>query len=251
MEVRGRDIGALFVRQQVNPESNLCYGEGGAGTWSDGKLTTRIGRNSDPVRQVLDTLYRFGAPDVSAVQVSHRLCEWLSGCCHMPLLVYARIHVPVFACVDVGTCVFDLKCPCISLPLTPIERAGVREAAPGHRPPGSHPEGIQVRAAVLALALLPNSLAVYAATPRLLARRVACCSSSRRCNTAAVPQQLHTAPQQLRSVPPCRQHLIELGCEVRFGSRVEQLVVRNGRVGGVQLAGEGGCLSPHTLEARP
>jgi hypothetical protein len=26
--------------------SNLCYGEGGAGTWSDGKLTTRIGRNS-------------------------------------------------------------------------------------------------------------------------------------------------------------------------------------------------------------
>ena len=35
-----------------------------AGTWSDGKLTTRIGRNSDPVRRVLDTLYRFGAPEV-------------------------------------------------------------------------------------------------------------------------------------------------------------------------------------------
>jgi len=34
------------------------------GTWSDGKLTTRIGRNSDPVRQVLNTLYRFGAPEV-------------------------------------------------------------------------------------------------------------------------------------------------------------------------------------------
>ena len=26
-------------------DSNFCYGEGGAGTWSDGKLTTRIGRN--------------------------------------------------------------------------------------------------------------------------------------------------------------------------------------------------------------
>lgn len=38
-------------------------GEGGAGTWSDGKLTTRIGRNSDPVRQVLQTFVRFGAPE--------------------------------------------------------------------------------------------------------------------------------------------------------------------------------------------
>ena len=27
-------------------ESNLCYGEGGAGTWSDGKLTTSIGKKS-------------------------------------------------------------------------------------------------------------------------------------------------------------------------------------------------------------
>ena len=33
MEVRGKDIGALFVRRRVNKESNLCYGEGGAGTW--------------------------------------------------------------------------------------------------------------------------------------------------------------------------------------------------------------------------
>lgn len=68
VEVRGKDIGALFVRRQINPESNVCYGEGGAGTWSDGKLTTRIGRNSDPVRRVLDTLYRFGAPEVR--------CRW-------------------------------------------------------------------------------------------------------------------------------------------------------------------------------
>lgn len=64
VEDRGRDIGALFVRKQVDPESNLCYGEGGAGTWSDGKLTTRIGRNDDPVRKVLETLCFFGAPQV-------------------------------------------------------------------------------------------------------------------------------------------------------------------------------------------
>lgn len=32
VEARGRDIGALFVRGLLNPDSNLCYGEGGAGT---------------------------------------------------------------------------------------------------------------------------------------------------------------------------------------------------------------------------
>ena len=63
VDVRGRDIGALMVRRQMNPESNLCYGEGGAGTWSDGKLVTRIGRNEDPVRFVLQTLYELGAPE--------------------------------------------------------------------------------------------------------------------------------------------------------------------------------------------
>ena len=59
---RGRDIGALFHRRLLHPDSNLCYGEGGAGTWSDGKLTTRIGKNSDDVRRVLATLVAAGAP---------------------------------------------------------------------------------------------------------------------------------------------------------------------------------------------
>ena len=62
VESRGRDIGALFARRVLDPDSNLCYGEGGAGTWSDGKLTTRIGRNSDDVRSVLRALVAFGAP---------------------------------------------------------------------------------------------------------------------------------------------------------------------------------------------
>jgi len=46
--------------------SMLVAGEGGAGTWSDGKLTTKVGRNSDPVRRVLHTLYTFGAPQVAS-----------------------------------------------------------------------------------------------------------------------------------------------------------------------------------------
>jgi len=63
VERRARDIGALFTRKKLHEESNLCFGEGGAGTWSDGKLTTRIGKNADNVRIVLETLVRFGAPE--------------------------------------------------------------------------------------------------------------------------------------------------------------------------------------------
>ncbi|PWA74883.1 FAD/NAD(P)-binding oxidoreductase family protein [Artemisia annua] len=63
VEKRGRDIGALVVRKILQSESNFCFGEGGAGTWSDGKLVTRIGRNSGSVLSVMKTLVRFGAPE--------------------------------------------------------------------------------------------------------------------------------------------------------------------------------------------
>ncbi|EPS69199.1 hypothetical protein M569_05569, partial [Genlisea aurea] len=62
VEQRGRDIGALVVRRILQPESNFCFGEGGAGTWSDGKLVTRIGKNNSSVVTVMKTLVRFGAP---------------------------------------------------------------------------------------------------------------------------------------------------------------------------------------------
>ncbi|XP_057431501.1 uncharacterized protein LOC130724315 isoform X2 [Lotus japonicus] len=62
VEKRGRDIGALVVRRILELESNFCFGEGGAGTWSDGKLVTRIGRNSGSVLAVMRTLVQFGAP---------------------------------------------------------------------------------------------------------------------------------------------------------------------------------------------
>ncbi|KAL7447388.1 hypothetical protein ACHAXM_010598 [Skeletonema potamos] len=63
VEKRGKSIGALIHRRCVDPESNFSFGEGGAGTWSDGKLTTRIGRNSGSVRYVLETLVKYGAPE--------------------------------------------------------------------------------------------------------------------------------------------------------------------------------------------
>ncbi|XWS27224.1 hypothetical protein CRYUN_Cryun26dG0096300 [Craigia yunnanensis] len=62
VERRGRDIGALVVRRILESESNFCFGEGGAGTWSDGKLVTRIGKNSGCVLAIMNTLVHFGAP---------------------------------------------------------------------------------------------------------------------------------------------------------------------------------------------
>ncbi len=45
----------------LNPESNVQFGEGGAGTFSDGKLTTRI--NDPRCRKILETFVSFGAPE--------------------------------------------------------------------------------------------------------------------------------------------------------------------------------------------
>ena len=61
---RHKDVMQTFYREgTLDPESNLLFGEGGAGAYSDGKLYTRL---SDPrVRDILTTLYRFGAePDI-------------------------------------------------------------------------------------------------------------------------------------------------------------------------------------------
>ena len=59
VEARMRDIGKLRSRGELNPESNICFGEGGAGTYTDGKLYTRI--KHPFVRWVLNEFIRFGA----------------------------------------------------------------------------------------------------------------------------------------------------------------------------------------------
>lgn len=59
---RRRDLAALNREGIVNPESNYCFGEGGAGTFSDGKLYTRSTKRGD-VRKVLDILVQFGATE--------------------------------------------------------------------------------------------------------------------------------------------------------------------------------------------
>lgn len=66
---RKYDIAAMVKSSQVHPDSNYCFGEGGAGTFSDGKLYTRSNKRGD-FRQVLLPLVDFGA-DSSILIDSH------------------------------------------------------------------------------------------------------------------------------------------------------------------------------------
>jgi len=59
---RRRDLAKINKEQVVNPESNYCFGEGGAGTYSDGKLYTRSKKRGD-VKRILAGLVQFGADE--------------------------------------------------------------------------------------------------------------------------------------------------------------------------------------------
>ena len=61
VEMRARTVETFFADGTLNADSNVQFGEGGAGAFSDGKLTTGI---KDPrCRQVLETLHEHGAPE--------------------------------------------------------------------------------------------------------------------------------------------------------------------------------------------
>jgi uncharacterized FAD-dependent dehydrogenase len=88
VSTRHRDIMVDFYRRRVfHPESNLLFGEGGAGTYSDGKLYTRV---HDPrVRTVLELFYQHGAdPDILIEGKPHIGSDKLPGICRR-----IRMHI--------------------------------------------------------------------------------------------------------------------------------------------------------------
>ena len=62
VQSRRRDIAAINKEHVVDPDSNYCFGEGGAGTYSDGKLYTRSKKRGD-VRKILEMLVVHGATE--------------------------------------------------------------------------------------------------------------------------------------------------------------------------------------------
>jgi uncharacterized FAD-dependent dehydrogenase len=63
IEERSVDVQKFIREREINPESNIQFGEGGAGSYSDGKLFSRRNNNSSYVNRVLKTFVRFGAPE--------------------------------------------------------------------------------------------------------------------------------------------------------------------------------------------
>lgn len=62
IEERSLDVQKFIKERELDSESNIQFGEGGAGSYSDGKLFSRI-KNSESVNRVLDTFIKFGAPE--------------------------------------------------------------------------------------------------------------------------------------------------------------------------------------------
>lgn len=62
VQTRRRDLAAINKDHVVNPDSNYCFGEGGAGTYSDGKLYTRSKKRGD-IRRILEIMVAHGAKE--------------------------------------------------------------------------------------------------------------------------------------------------------------------------------------------
>ncbi|MDF1565712.1 MAG: FAD-binding protein [Deltaproteobacteria bacterium] len=92
VERRKHEVAALYRRGELDPESNVCFGEGGAGTFTDGKLSTRV---RDPaVREVLEALVEHGAdPEILVTNKPHLGSE------RLPAIVKAiREHLEAQGC---------------------------------------------------------------------------------------------------------------------------------------------------------
>ncbi|MBQ8812622.1 MAG: FAD-binding protein [Bacteroidales bacterium] len=81
VHARKFDMAKLSKEGVVNPDSNYCFGEGGAGTFSDGKLYTRSSKRGD-IREVLHQLVRFGADESILIDAHPHI-----GSDRLPLIV--------------------------------------------------------------------------------------------------------------------------------------------------------------------
>ena len=72
MEERMQSVERFWNGGTLNPESNIQFGEGGAGTFSDGKLTSNVSDKAGRVREVIETFLLAGAPDdIAYEQIPH------------------------------------------------------------------------------------------------------------------------------------------------------------------------------------
>ena len=79
LEERSMDVQKFMKERVLDPESNIQFGEGGAGSYSDGKLFSRK-TNTEYINKVLDTFIKFGAPEeIGYVSKPHLGTDVLCG----------------------------------------------------------------------------------------------------------------------------------------------------------------------------
>ena len=86
VHARKYDMAAISRAGEVNPDSNYCFGEGGAGTFSDGKLYTRSSKRGD-VGAILKTFTDFGADSRIRIDAHPHI-----GSDRLPAIVEAMRH---------------------------------------------------------------------------------------------------------------------------------------------------------------
>jgi uncharacterized FAD-dependent dehydrogenase len=116
---RRRDLAILNKEGILNPESNYCFGEGGAGTYSDGKLYTRSKKRGD-VDNVLKLLVYFGAKNDILVDAHPHV-----GTNKLPQIITA-IREKIIACG--GEIHFEKKLTDIHLNGNEIERIEINQS---------------------------------------------------------------------------------------------------------------------------
>jgi hypothetical protein len=80
---RRRDLASLNKQGILHPDSNYCFGEGGAGTYSDGKLYTRSNKRGD-IHRILNLLVQFGADENILIDAHPHI-----GTNKLPLIIQA------------------------------------------------------------------------------------------------------------------------------------------------------------------
>ena len=81
VEERTRDVEHFFAGGPLNEDSNIQFGEGGAGTYSDGKLTTNVKDKEGRTEFILDTFIAAGAdPSIACEALPHIGTDALRGC---------------------------------------------------------------------------------------------------------------------------------------------------------------------------
>ena len=113
---RRRDVAALMREGQLDPESNMSFGEGGAGAYTDGKLGTRI--HHPAVRTVVDQFARLGGVERIRVEGKPHVGSDL-----LPSAISALVEE-----LTAGGCAFHWEARVVDLELRGGRFAGVRLA---------------------------------------------------------------------------------------------------------------------------